>query len=162
MQDFNHKNYNGEIVAGSLLIPETRKIAHLLLNEVDEDSWNKSILIDNILQKRTQSAAKREAKLIKNRLTLMKPELWEIIYNGNTDVATQSILACAIKHSRLLGDFMYEVVRDHWVTFDTQISDQGWREFWDSCSQVDPGIYLAGVMHVSLLRGKLCQMQPLR
>ena len=31
--------YNGEIVAGSLLILESRKIAQLLLAGVDENGW---------------------------------------------------------------------------------------------------------------------------
>ena len=60
--------YNGEIVAGSLLIPESRKIARLLLNGADTKKWHQAVFIDNILQKRSPAAAKRQAKLIRNRL----------------------------------------------------------------------------------------------
>lgn len=134
------KIYNGEIVAGSLLIPESRKIASLLLAEADDQEWHRAIIIENILQKRSPSAAKREAKLIRNRLSSMKPEILGMISEGSSDLATQSILACAIKHSRLLGDFMHEVVRDHWLTFDLHISNKDWHEFWDSCAQIYPAI----------------------
>ena len=50
--------YNGEIVAGSLLIPESRKIARLLLNGSDAKTWHQSIFVDNILQKRSPEAAR--------------------------------------------------------------------------------------------------------
>jgi len=38
------KLYNGEIVAGSLLIPESRKIADLLLQEVSEEEWYQAVI----------------------------------------------------------------------------------------------------------------------
>ena len=55
-----NKIYNGEIVAGSLLLEESRKIARLLLEKVDSDGWRQAIVLDNILQKRSPSAAIRQ------------------------------------------------------------------------------------------------------
>jgi len=132
--------YNAEIVAGSLLIPESRHIARLLLAEADEDTWHQAIVIDNVLQKRSPAAAKRQTKLIKNRLSLMQPALWEMIDHGSNDVATQAILAAAIKHSRLLGDFMDQVIRTHWKTYVTKISSVDWNSFIETCIQKDPVI----------------------
>ena len=63
--------YSGDISAGSLLITESRKIVELLLKQVNDDAWHKAIVIDNILQKRSPVAAKRQARLIKNRLILI-------------------------------------------------------------------------------------------
>ena len=139
MTRFN-KIYNAQIVAGSLLVPESRKIADLMLSEADDKAWYSAIIIDNVLQKRSPSTAKREAKLIKNRLQLMKRELWEYIRDGNSDVATQSVLACAIKHNRLLGDFMDKIIRQHWQFYDYNLSNKDWSDFWDMCSQIDEGI----------------------
>jgi len=132
--------YNAEIVAGSLLVPESRKVANLLLNEPNDEEWNDAIVTENILQKRTPSTAKRQAKLIRNRLSLMKPELLEMICDGGYDLAIQSVLACSIKHSKLLSDFMYEIIRDHWMTFDLRITDKDWSGYWDTCSLINPGI----------------------
>jgi hypothetical protein len=97
-------------------------------------------VIDNILQKRTPAAAKRQARLIKNRLSLMQRDLWEIILSGPNDAATQALLAAAIKHSRLLGDFMDTVVRRHRLAFTPKLSDKDWKEFMDACAQVDPAV----------------------
>ena len=132
--------YNGEIVAGSLLINESRKIAHLLLNDADAEAWHQALVIENVLQKRSPVAAKRQARLIKNRLSLMKPDLWEIVDNGSADVAIQALLAAAIKHSRLIGDFMDTVIRQHWQTFQEKISAKDWKDFLEICAQVDPKV----------------------
>ena len=136
----NTVKYNGEIVAGSLLINESRKIARLLLNDADSDAWHKAIVIDNILQKRSPVAAKRQARLIKNRLSLMKPDLWEIVDDGSSDVAIQALLSASIKHSRLVGDFMDTVIRQHWQTFQEKISTKDWKDFLEICAQVDPKV----------------------
>lgn len=132
--------YNGEIVAGSLLTMESRKIARLLLDNANPDAWHQAIVIDNILQKRSPATAKRQARLIKNRLSLMKPELWDIIVRGSSDETVQALLAAAIKHSPLLGDFMDMVIRQHWRTFIKKLDDKNWKDFINTCVQVDPGI----------------------
>jgi len=132
--------YNGEIVAGSLLITESRQIARLLLNQADKDQWHQAIVIENILQKRSPVAAKRQARLIKNRLASMGPDLWEMVYRGSNDVSIQALLSSALKHSRLLGDFMESVVREHWRTFKQRITARDWKSYLEICVQVDPKI----------------------
>jgi hypothetical protein len=132
--------YNGEIVAGSLLIPESREIATLLLRNTSEEDWYQAITIDNILQKRSPASAKLQARLIRNRLGLMTPEHWVLVKDGNAEIATQALLAAAVKHSRLLGDFMGNVCRQHWLTFNRTLSSKDWREFLETCSLIDPAV----------------------
>jgi len=146
------KIYNGEIVAGSLLIPESRKIARLLLINADADTWHNAIEVKNILQKRSPASAKRQAKLIRNRLELMKPELWRLIVESSTDVAIQALLAAAIKHSRLLGDFMDKTLRENWLTFKRKISRKDWDLFFESCVQADPEVAELSATTLSKLR----------
>ncbi|MCD4763071.1 MAG: DUF1819 family protein [Desulfobacterales bacterium] len=141
MQKFNDKIiYNGEIVAGSLLIRESRKIARLLLNNADSGEWHQAIVIENVLQKHRPDTAMRQARLIKNRLSLMTPKLWEIVDKGSMDIAVQAILAASIKHSRLLGDFMDKTLREYWRTFTKNISIKDWKDFLETCAQVDPKV----------------------
>ena len=130
--------YAGDIVAGALLIPESRKIASLLLQRVNDDAWHKAIVIDNILQKRSPVAATRQARLIKSRLILMKPDLWKLVQKGKSEVSVQAILASAIKHSRVLGDFLDQVVHENWRTFKPKINVKDWKFFFETCSQADP------------------------
>jgi hypothetical protein len=43
--------HNGEIVAGSLQIRESRKIARLLLKNADSETWHQAIVVENIPNK---------------------------------------------------------------------------------------------------------------
>lgn len=119
---------------------ESRKIARLLLDNANPDAWHQAVVIDNILQKRSPATSKRQARLIKNRLSLMEPELWDLIVRGSSDVTVQALLAAAIKHSPLLGDFMDTVIRQHWRTFIKKLNDKDWKDFINTCVQVDPSI----------------------
>jgi hypothetical protein len=62
-------NYNAEISAGSLMPLESRRLAELLQTNPDETTWIQAVETDNILQKKTPATARRQARLIKRRLT---------------------------------------------------------------------------------------------
>jgi hypothetical protein len=132
--------YRGDIVGGSLLIAESRKIAGLLLDGVTGDGWHRAIVIENLLQKRSPVAAKRHARLIRSRLSLMEPELWQLVHGGSADIAVQALLASAVKHSRLLGDFMETVVKENWRTFKQKVTTRDWTQFLETCLQIDSKI----------------------
>lgn len=134
------KKYNGDIVGGSLLVAESRKIAQLLLEDVSGDEWNKAIVIDNILQERSPAAAKRHARLIKKRLQKMTGELWNIVATGSSETATQALVAATIKDSFLLGDFLLNVIQQRWKMFERKLYKTDWNNYIEMCAQVDPGI----------------------
>jgi len=136
----NIPKYNGAITAGALLVSESRHIARLLLNQSSSGDWHQAIVVDNVLQKRSPASAKSQAKLIKARLSLMTPELWKMVESGSADVTTQAVLAAAIKHSRLLADFMDTVIRQHWQTFVPKLSTRDWTDYLKSCAQLDPHV----------------------
>lgn len=129
--------YNAEISAGSLLIRESRVIAKLLLEGADEKKWYEAIFVKNLLQKKSPATAKRQTRLIRNRLELMSAELWRMVIDGSKEMATQALLAAAIKHSRLLGDFMDKIVRRHHKTFNKQLTVRDWAAFLSECEHRD-------------------------
>ena len=129
--------YNAEISAGSLMLRESRKVAKLLLAGADEKAWHQAIHVDNILQKKVPATAKRMIRLIRNRMEPMSPDLWKMIIEGTSETAMQALLAAAIKHSRLLGDFLSDVVKEHYRLFDKQLSVQDWKKFLYTCELRD-------------------------
>jgi len=136
----NDQTYNSSIVSGSLLMEESRKIADLLLQKIDSDQWYQSIVVENLLQKRSPVTARKQAQLIKNRLILMDKALWSLVRDGTSQVASQALLAAAIKHSRLLGDFMNTVLRQHWHTFTKIIDVKDWNLYLEQCAQINPEV----------------------
>jgi hypothetical protein len=130
--------YRADITAGSLKVPESRVIADLLLRGVDGKDWDKAVLDQNVLQARTTETARRLARLIQARLTLMDAGLWRLVRDGAGDTATHAVLAAAVKHSLLLGDFLDLVVREQYRIFATTVSDKLWGQYLDDCRGRDP------------------------
>ena len=119
---------------------ESRIIADLLLRSVDTQGWKEAILSDNVIQARTEATAVRLGRLIRKRLELMKPELWRLVRDNTGAVATQAVLAAAVKHSALLGDFLDLVVREQYRVFTKALSNKLWEDYIDDCRGRDPDI----------------------
>ena len=132
--------YKADITAGSLKVPESRIIADLLLRGVDELNWKDAINRDNVLQVKNPATAIRIGRLIRKRLELMSPDLWRLVRDGTGTVATHAVLAAAVKHSPLLGDFLDLVVREQYRLFNTALSNRLWDEYLDDCRGRDPGM----------------------
>jgi hypothetical protein len=132
--------YNAQISAGSLLLKESREIARLMLKDPDEKDWYQAIFVKNILQKKSTATAKRMTRLIRNRLEAMPGNFLKLVVNGSTDVINQALLAAAIKHSRLLRSFIEQVVKDHFITFNNQLSLKDWEKFLNECEQIDSSV----------------------
>lgn len=128
---------NGEIVAGSLLVRESRKIADLLLQGLDEKAFYSAVLKDNVLQKRSPASAKRQSKLIRNRLSPLHQDFWFMIRDGSYEQATQVLLAASILHSRLLGDFISQIIAMQIKTFQRKVTYREWDLFFEECKGKD-------------------------
>jgi hypothetical protein len=57
---------------------------------------------------------------------------------GDSTLSTQAIFATAIKHSRILGDYLDLVVRDQFRSLEDRLRPVLWEEFISSCKQRDP------------------------
>lgn len=130
--------YKANITAGALLVPESRKISDLMIREVSVEEWKDAVENKNILQKLSISSSKRVASFIKARLGLMTPELWKMVRDGDAVLATQAVFAAAIKHCRILGDYLDIVVRGQFRNLEDRLTPLLWDEFILSCKQRDP------------------------
>jgi hypothetical protein len=130
--------YKADIAGGSLKLRESRIIAGLLIGGVTENEWKEAIEVQNVLQKRSPGTAKRQASLIRVRMGTMKPDLWELVRDGSTVVATHALFAAAIKHSTLLGDFLDQMVRDQFRMFRQDLPRKLWPDFIEKCHDLDP------------------------
>ena len=117
---------------------ESRIIADLLLRGANGTDWETAIFDRNVLQARSPATAKRLARLIRKRLELMDADLWGLVRDGSGDVATHAVLAAAIKHSALLGDFLDLVVREQYRLFSKALTKRQWVKFLDDCRGRDP------------------------
>lgn len=131
--------YNAEISAGSLMLPESRRVVRLLLSHPSKKQWANALLRDNILQKKSPATARRQACLIRKRLTTLEDEAWALIADGTQEVVTQMLLAAAIKHAKVLGDFLGDVYAGHLRRLAPHLTPaKDWASFWAECIQRDP------------------------
>jgi hypothetical protein len=132
--------YNAEISAGSLMPLESRRIAALLQTNPSEAAWIQAVETDNILQKRTPATARRQARLIKRRLTTLDPEAWKLIVERDSEVSMQLLLAASVKHSQLLGDFLLNVYAHRQRKLELTLSPSDWHDFLVECGHHDPAV----------------------
>jgi len=135
------KQYQADLSAGSLMLPESRVVAGLLLKGADGVAWDKAVRIENVLQKSSPATAVRQARLIRFRLETMDRSIWASIKDGDKEVATQLLFAAAIKHSELLKDFLREVAADHVRRLEDKLSLNDWERFLSDCEARDPNVH---------------------
>ena len=68
----------------------------------------------------------------------MSPELWRMVRDGTVVVSTHAVLAAAIKHSYLLGDFLDLAVREQYQRFGKVLTKKLWYDFVEDCRGRDP------------------------
>ena len=133
-------HYSADLSAGSLLLPESRRIAGLLLRRPSAAEWDHAVKVENVLQKATPSTSVRQARLIRLRLEPLGEKAWNLISHGDQEAAAQTLFAAAVLHSALLRDFVRGVLVSHHRRLDTQLSPRVWDLFLAECSARDPGV----------------------
>ena len=132
--------YNAEISAGSLLSLESRRIATLLLTDPDPAAWQHAIEMENILQKKTPATARRQARLLQRRLTTLDAKAWSMMAERESEVVIQLLLAAAVKHSQLLGDFILRVYADRQRRLEPALAPSDWQDFLADCAHHDAAV----------------------
>lgn len=150
--------YRADITAGSLKVAESRIIADLLLKQADDDAWKSALTQDNLLQTRSPATARRLARLIRNRLETMTVDLWKLVRDGSSVVATHACLAAASKHSALLADFMDLVVKEQYRVFADKLSHRLWDDFVADCHNRDPELPQWSDSTIRRLRSSVLQI----
>lgn len=130
--------YTATITSASLRLRESRIVADLLLQDVDNAAWKRAIFDDNQLQMRSVESIKRISRLLRTRLEPMGPGLWQFVRDGDRAQATQAVFAAAVKNSRLLGDFMDITMREQKALFAKKLEYRMWTDYIEGCRGRDP------------------------
>lgn len=131
--------YNAEMSAGSLMLPESRRIARLLLTHPTPEQWDEAFKRENLLQK-TPATARRQARLIRNRLATLDDEGLQIVAEGDGELSTHVLLASAARHSLLLSDFLRDVYGADLRRLERTLSHRQWEAFLVECEHRDPAV----------------------
>ena len=123
------------------MVRESRIIAELLLRDITPEQWEELICVENVLQKRTPSSAKRNARAIRKRLQLLDPVFWKALRDGDDELATQVAFCSALERNLLLIEFLETVVRDAYLSRNETLEPYLWLDFLEDRANRDPDIH---------------------
>lgn len=130
--------YTATISSTPLRLRETRIVASLLLQGLSEAAWKEAILDQNVLQVDSPIGVIRSSNILRARLEPLGAGLWRIVRDGERALATQAAFAGAVKHSRLLGDFMDITIREQRALFARRLEPRMWTDYIAGCRGRDP------------------------
>jgi hypothetical protein len=130
--------YQANFTKCSLIVPESRIVAALLLRGLDGSEWEAHVRERNVLQKRTINTAVSYATVARSRLQTMEAGLWELVRDGSAPVASHAVLAATVKFSPLFGDFIRTVVRDQFRRFATHLETRHWDGYVEDSLRSQP------------------------
>ena len=130
--------YTATITTASLRLRESRIVADLLLQAVNDETWNEAIFEQNMLQMDSVESIKRISRLLRARLGPLGEGAWKMVRDGDRIQATQTVFAGAVKNSRLLGDFMDVTLREQRASFAKKLEVRMWNDYIAGCLGRDP------------------------
>lgn len=130
--------YTATISSTPLRLRESRIVADLLLQGLFEEAWKDAVVERNVLQAGSVVGVIRSSNILRARLEPLGAGLWKMVRDGGRTQATQAALAGAVKHSRLLADFMNIAIREQRTLFAERLDHQVWTEYIAGCRGRDP------------------------
>jgi hypothetical protein len=114
--------YRLSFTAGALLYREGITIARLYADLGDWGAARAAALVDNTLQIRTTSAAKRLAREAAQRLETLTPAQLQLLREGERREQTALLWLAICKRYQFIHDFADEVVRERFVRLDFELT----------------------------------------
>ena len=130
--------YKATISSTPLRVRESRILAGMLLDGLDDEAWRESVVEGNVLQVGSELGAIRSARILRARLEPLGEVVWRMVKSGDRELATQACFAGAIHHSRLLGDFLDLTVRQELSKFERALEPSVWTRYLEGCRGRDP------------------------
>jgi len=150
--------YTATISSTSLRLRESRIVADLLLQGLSDEEWAAAVVDQNVLQLGKEVTIIRSSRILRARLEPLGEGLWRMVRDGGRELATQAALAGAVKHSRLLGDFMDLTLREQRTLFSRKLDHRMWNEYIAGCRGRDPDMPLWSDTTVAKLRSVVFSM----
>ena len=127
-----HQKYAMSFTAGTLLYHESVKLAELYRDLKDWRAVKNNALDDNLLQARTQSAAKRICRETISRLKLLTDAERDLLLNGTRQEQNHLLWLAICKRYRFIRDFAVEVLREKYLRLDLMLTNDDYEIFFNN------------------------------
>lgn len=123
--------YRMSFTTGGLFLLESVKLATLYLELGDWPAVRRFVIDNNVLQVRTQSALTRIFREIASRLETLSFEEMRLLVNGNHQEQAGLLWISTCRRYRLIADFATEVIRERFLSLQTQLSLEEFDSFFN-------------------------------
>lgn len=113
-------------------LTETVAIAELLCQGLDYETIQQQVVIDDLLQMRSQTSRQGALRTIFQRLEKLPSEYIKLITMGNTDIRRFTVFFAILLQNRLLRELITDVLLDKFKQFDLIIKSSDLRVFFES------------------------------
>lgn len=123
--------YKLSFTAGSLLTAESVVLATLYLEEKDWERVKSRALVENHLQTRTQSSAKRTIREVCYRLSVLTDDELHLLIEGSPQERSCIVWVAICRYYRLIAEFTVEVVREKFLSMITNLEEEDFDFFFN-------------------------------
>lgn len=116
------KKYTTTLNTRPFLYQETKMIAELIDQGLDDESIKEIVINENIFQLNNESRRLNFLNVIKKRLAAMDAYLLDKFITVDSTTSKVILLYAILKKDDLFYEWMREVVWDKWLTLDTEVT----------------------------------------
>ena len=124
--------YIMSFTAGTLLYHESITLAELYHDLRDWETVKQKALDENLLQARTQSAAKRVCRETLSRLKLLTDTEHKLLITGTRQEQNHLLWLAICKRYRFIHDFAVEVLREKYLCLDLVLTKEDYDIFFNN------------------------------
>jgi len=118
-----------KFISRTLLVNETLKIVSLYSDLKDWNEVRKVVLEDNLLQKNKSVTLQKQFSEIKTRLEVLPEELLDYLKQAELNTVRLILLLASARKYRLLYEFIIEVIRDKYLSFNYTLFEHDFEKF---------------------------------
>jgi len=133
----NELRYRSTIKSRSFLYKETKKMAQLLLQELNEIEIKEHVVKENIFQVNSETRKQEISAAIITRLKPLDNFVLKKIVHGDMDTSKLLVVYAIIKSDRLFYEFMREVFSVKLSTLDTIVTNLDFTLFFEDKQRQD-------------------------
>lgn len=154
--------YSGSLTREQFMFREMRTVARLYSEGLTEQEIIDKVFYDNLFQYPTEREIKGKCRVVLKRLGCIahNSELISILAEGAISEAKQVALAAMMCQSRLLAEFMIEVIGEKYRSLDMTLTSKDINMFFDGLCEKDEAV--AGWSTSTVKRIKSVLMNILR
>lgn len=134
--------YNGSLTREQFMFREMRIVARLYKNGLSNAEITDTVYRDNLFQYPTERVITKNCRAALNRLACIacSQALFDMLAQGDTQQAKQAALVAMMCQSRLLAEFMTDVIGEKYRAFDLTLTSKDVNVFFACLGEKDEAV----------------------